>query len=228
MSAVYRPNNSLLDRTRYATLLRSVYAPFLWLALTPLITVPLSAVLYRYHVFAPGHDGCTDWFEKPTGFTDESPKTLPFFPFYDCGDQPLDAIILAFTVPGLLNLVPFLWAVLSPLPITRLAGIVAGTLGILRLALPAVLLELNNYDTYDGSFLKGAAALYLLGALAWLGCLLVWGAFASLVESGVLEASSEREKLPDLPPAPIKAHQEQEDLPAYELEAPDYASNHPT
>ena len=237
MGALKSPNHPFLDRARYATLLRSWSAPFLWLTLIPLVTVPLSALLYRYDVFAPGHDGCTEWFTRTTGRETEMPA--PFFPFYDCGSHPVDATILAFTVPGLLNLVPLLWAVLSPVPFTRLAGIVAGTLGILRLALPAILIELNQdyfwrayspaeraqFDGYIGGV---ADSIYFGGAFAWLSCLLVWGAFAALVESGVLEASSEREKLPDLPPAPTRANQKQEDLPANELEAPDYAGSQPT
>jgi hypothetical protein len=220
-------------RDRYPTLLRSWSVPFLWLTLIPLVTVPLSAVLYRYDVFAPGHDGCTEWIYNDFDGFGENRRSLTFFPFYDCGLHPVSATILAFTVPGLLNLVPLLWAVLSTVPITRLAGIVAGVLGIFRLALPAILIEVNIDDVwseYDaaaraqfGGYVWGLAdTIYIFGTLAWLGCLFVWGGFAVLVDSGVIGYSSERRELPDLPPPRTRTNQEKENLAANELEAPDY------
>ena len=202
----------LLQQVRSSSWLQSSSAPFLWLALTPLVTVPLSAVLYVYNAVPyPGEDSseaCQEWH----GYSEFD--AFPFFPFYECGSHPEGATLLAFALPGLLNLVPLCWAVLSPERTARIAGAVAGVLGIVRMAFPAVFLStaietgatggggFRYYRVFlgEGYFHGVAEPIYIMGGLVWLGGLLAWLLFALLVEHGLLEDGSEHERLPPLPP----------------------------
>ncbi len=108
------------------------WMPFLWIILTPIVTVPVSAVLFDtlagYQTPAEiglpdpaGTDGCDGWFCPTYQYSEVAPT------------------IVAFVLPGLLNLVSFLW-VSSTRPRVRAAGIVAGLLGIVRFSIPVIVL----------------------------------------------------------------------------------------
>ncbi len=163
------------------------WLPFLWITLTPIVTVPLSAILFS--VLA-GYHGPAD-----VGLPPNPPRGCPFLngffgdPDPDCGPQFLYSevgpTIIAFVLPGLLNLVPFLW-VSSRRSMVRTAGIVAGLLGLLRLALPptVLMLALDRVSTDGGSYFEYALGWFLdespfiyvwyYGFFAWLGSLLAW------------------------------------------------------
>ncbi len=154
--------------------------PFWWIILTPIVTVPLSAILFSvlagYH--SPGEVGLPDrsehgWF----GTTYEYAEVLP--------------TLIAFALPGLLNLVPFLW-VSSTRPRVLAAGIVAGLLGIVRFSIPVIVLMLsfdrvtNPGGTAYFEFPLGIGSLskvevWFFGALAWVGSLLVCALFAAIL-----------------------------------------------
>lgn len=165
------------------------WMPFLWIILTPIVTVPLSAILFSV---------LAGYLEPPEVGLPPNPPTCPFLngffgdPVPGCGPQfrysEVGPTIIAFALPGLLNLAPFLW-VSSRRSMVRTAGIVAGLLGLLRLALPptVLMLSLDRVSSDGGSYFEyvlgwfGESPFIIVwpyGALAWLGTLLVWGAFA--------------------------------------------------
>ncbi len=167
------------------------WMPFLWVILTPIVTVPLSAILFGvlagYHEphevgLPPNPPPCPRPFEL---FADPDPDCGPQF-----GYSEVSVTLLAFIVPGLLNLAPFLW-VSSTRPRVRAAGIVAGLLGLLRLALPPTVLMLaqdrvssdgGSYFEYVLGWFDGSPFIdvWFFGAAAWLGSLLVWWLFILL------------------------------------------------
>jgi hypothetical protein len=153
--------------------------PFLWITLTPIVTVPLSYILFELlagvhepqEVRLPDCEGC--WF-----VTYEYSEVVP--------------TAIAFTLPRLLNLAPLVW-ILSPDHRARSAGVVAGMLGALRLSIPLVVLMLSfdRVTNPDGMsyfhFKQGWAPspylvspyleVWFFGFLAWLGSLVVWALF---------------------------------------------------
>ncbi len=168
------------------------WLPFLWIILTPTVTVPLSAILFS--VLAGYHS------PVELGLP-ANPPPCPFLfgdPDPNCGPQfrysEVAPTIFAFALPGLLNLLPFLW-VSSTRPRVIAAGIVAGLLGLLRLALPptVLMLALDRVSSDGGSYFKYALGWFAndspsivvwpLGALAWLGSLIVWAVFGWLTRS---------------------------------------------
>ncbi|MEE9269716.1 MAG: hypothetical protein V3V49_05580 [Candidatus Krumholzibacteria bacterium] len=165
------------------------WMPFLWIILTPIVTVPVSAVLFDtlagYQTPAEiglpdpaGTDGCDrgGWFGG-------------FCPTYEHSE--VAPTIFAFVLPGLLNLVSFLW-VSSTRPRVRAAGIVAGLLGIVRFSIPVIVLMLSfdrvtapggtTYFDFGGGSLNFSPHfdVWFFGFLAWLGSLLVWPVFGWL------------------------------------------------
>ncbi len=164
------------------------WMPFLWIILTPIVTVPLSAILFSV---------LAGYLEPPEVGLPPNPPPCPFLngffgdPVPDCGPQfrysEVGPTIFAFVLPGLLNLVPFLW-VSSRRSMVRTAGIVAGLLGLLRLALPptVLMLALDRVSSDGGSYFEYVLGwfdespfidVWFFGALAWLGSLLVWASF---------------------------------------------------
>jgi hypothetical protein len=161
--------------------------PFQWIILAPIITVPLSAALFNV---------LAGYLEPPEVGLPPNPPPCPFElfgdPDPDCGPRfrytEVGPTIMTFVLPGLLNLVPFLW-VSSTRPRVLAAGIVAGLLGVLRLALPptVLMLALDRVSSDGGSYFEYALGpfavgspfifVWFYGALAWLGSLLVWGLF---------------------------------------------------
>ena len=97
--------------------------------------------------------------------------------------------VMAFALPGLLNLAPFGWAASGKRRV-RAAGIVAGLLGLLRLSIPVtVLMSLNRLTGDDGrSYLQNEATLFsllhfrvwTLGFMAWVGSSVVFVVFGVL------------------------------------------------
>jgi len=167
------------------------WMPFLWIILTPIVTVPLSDILFDvlagYHGPAdvglpPNPPRCPSLGEALFGGLDP-----------DCGPQlrysEVGPTIIAFVLPGLLNLAPFLW-VSSKRPRVRAAGIVAGLLGAVRLALPptVLMLAVDRVSSDGGSYFEYVLGefsfsfspfifVWPLGFLAWAGSLLVWAVF---------------------------------------------------
>ncbi len=150
--------------------LNQLSAPFLWVMLTPIVTVPLS--IYLFIVLAGYHE------PEEIGLPSKASHE-----YFEVGPT-----LMAFTLPGLLNLVPFAWA-LAPKPRVRIAGIVAGLLGLLRLLIPptALLLFFNRVTNPEGtSFFEYDTfrlvappppyiEIWILGFLAWLGSRVAWG-----------------------------------------------------
>jgi hypothetical protein len=136
---------------------------FVWITFIPVVTIPVTAVLTdRIAYGIPGACQVTPGF---FGAVPECPRT---------------AILLMLT-PGLLNLVP-LWWLLSRDPKTRLAALAAGSLGLLRLVVPAtaVLASQDGAQTI-GSFLwtgfpnAGYGPPFaLLGIALWLATFPTW------------------------------------------------------
>ncbi len=166
--------------------------PFWWIILTPIVTVPLSAILFS--VLAGYH-------EPQEVSLPPNPPPCPFLngffgdPVPDCGPRfrysEVGPTIIAFVLPGLLNLVPFLW-VSSTRPSVLVAGTVAGLLGLLRLALPptVLMLALDRVSSDGGSYFEYTLGwfdespfflVWFYAALAWLGSLLVWASFLMIL-----------------------------------------------
>lgn len=160
--------------------LRPWALPFLWVMLSPLVTVPASglafALLVGTHSAQEVHlpDVDTGWFSGPTRYFEVEPA------------------LLAFTIPGVLNLGAFVW-VFSRAGRVRAAAVVAGTLGLIRTAIPAAVLllgfhQLTNptgmtYSQYDSAFHPAPYLdVWLAGAGAWLLSLLVWEVFRRLTK----------------------------------------------
>lgn len=152
--------------------------PFLWITLTPIATVPISAIVYS--VLAgrqtPAEIGVPDPARTCDGW---------FCATYEYPE--VGSTIIAFALPGLLNLFSFLWVGSTP-PRVRPAGIVAGLLGALRFSIPAIVL-MTAFDRVTDAggtthfefshWILGSphADIWLFGGMAWLGCLLVWALF---------------------------------------------------
>ncbi len=170
--------------------------PFRWIILAPIITVPLSVILFS---LLAGYHGPEEVGQPPN-------RTGCFLgcPVHEYSE--VTATVMAFVLPGLLNLVPFVWVV-SRNTRARLAGIVAGLLGLLRMFVPLIVLTLvfdevtgrggtSYLDLITEDFLRPAPAPFLevwgFGFLAWLGTLLVWALFGRLTR----RSASEREVFP--------------------------------
>jgi hypothetical protein len=85
-------------------------APLLWLALVPIIAVPLASSFFDSEVREPT---CQIAYEFIFGYTAEC---------------PVSALVPSLLIPGLLNLVPLCWLWTSN-PRTRIAAVVASALG---------------------------------------------------------------------------------------------------
>jgi hypothetical protein len=85
-------------------------APLLWLALVPIIAVPLASFLFDSEV------------REPTC------QITPGFIFGYTAECPVSALVPSVLIPGLLNLVPLRW-LWTANPRTRIAAVVASALG---------------------------------------------------------------------------------------------------
>ncbi len=149
--------------------LNRLSAPFLWIMLSPLVTVPLSFSL----------------FFLLTGYHEAEEVGLPPKPaheYFEAGPT-----LIAFTLPGLLNVAPFAWA-LSAKRGLRKAAAVAGLLGLVRLSIPPAVLLLffhrvtaggTSYVEFD-TFRYVAppppfVEVWLPGFAAWIGSRFAWG-----------------------------------------------------
>ena len=167
------------------------WRPFVWITFTPIVTVPLSVILFITLAGnqSPAEVGLPDPCEGCWFTTHEYAEVVP--------------TLIAFTLPGLLNLVPFVW-ILSAKPRVRMAGALASLLGLVRLGIPLAVLMLgferltNAGGTSYFHFIQGFAPdspgleVWFYGALAWLGSLLVWVLVGRLTR----RSASEREVFP--------------------------------
>ena len=153
----------------------------MFLLQTPLITVPVSGVLFTRLARQP----------EELGLPSTDPNAIDCFmscPSYEYFQ--LLPSLLAFAAPGLANLLPFLW-MRSVDRRTRVAGMIAGILGLARSSVPVLVLFVGfgrltspqtgaTYFKVDTGFGINSALAYiwLFGALAWFACavaLLVFG-----------------------------------------------------
>ncbi len=161
--------------------------PFWWITLTPIVTVLLSTILFSalagYQT--PAEVGLPD----PAAGCDRDSWFGGFCPTYEYSE--VAPTIFAFVLPGLLNLLPFLW-VSSTRPRVLAAGIVAGLLGVLRFSIPVVVLMLSfdrvtapggtTYFEFAGWInFSPHGDIWFFGFLAWLGSLLVWASFLMIL-----------------------------------------------
>jgi hypothetical protein len=174
--------------TQRSFVLNKWWMPFLWIILTPLVTVPLSEALFDslagYQ--APGEAGLP---------AINDPDCLDFacvdYEYFELGIPTL----IAFALPGLLNLVAFAWLVSTSRRV-RTAAVVAGVLGVVRLMIPVIVLL--SFDTVTNAAGRSYAvnphsvlrdiygtpepfsAIWDQSALAWAASLVTWGAFRVL------------------------------------------------
>jgi len=159
---------------------------FVWILMTPIVTVPVSAAVFDGLIRQP----------EEIGLTPNSRSAACRELFGICYEYAeFSPTLLAFILPGLMNLLPILW-ILSARPRARLAGVVAGLLGLFRLSIPVMVLLLG-FDRITapdgGSYLRWASSplldlglsvpeesVWTLGALAWMGCLIVLFLFWTL------------------------------------------------
>jgi hypothetical protein len=184
--------NELTSRAS-SSWLNEWWHPFLWITLTPAVTVPVSAFVFGTLIRQP----------EEVGFPPNNPQSqIDIFQGGSCDSflsspchEYAEAVpaLLAFAVPGLLNLAPIAW-VLSKSIRVKVAALVALLLGALRSAIP-VLVLMFGYETVANS--EGTSyfrwdtldfivpseptfSIWVLGALAWFGSLLVWAVFRVL------------------------------------------------
>ena len=155
--------------------------PFLWIILTPIVTVPLSMLLFGLLVGT--HDGSEVGLPNTSLPGGERYERCfidcPSYTTYEYSEVAPTVVALPF--PGLLNLAPFVWA-FSKKPKVRIAGIVAGLLGLLRLSVaPTVLMLLftrltgtDGTSYFQWSSASGLLVLWGIGFLAWLASVFVF------------------------------------------------------
>src|SRR3990172_10555557 len=173
------------------------WMPFLWIILTPIVTVPLSVPLSES--FGARHTAAEMGLpEEPPGVIDgwcpegEDPYGMcipnffaPYYVYYE-----VTPTLVAVLLPGLINLAPFVWA-LSKTRKTSRAGVTAGLAGVLRVAVPAMVLMSfdrltgvggGTYFQVETTFLglEPYSSVWIAGFLAWLASLAVWVIFGLL------------------------------------------------
>ena len=149
------------------------WVPFLWIVMSPLITVPVSGLL-----IAVSLKGSSD-----VGLPKSADWCLCTFAYGD-----VTTVIAIFVLPGVLNLVPWIYA-FSAQRRVRVAAVFAGALGLLRLALPPVVLILA-FDRFAGSDgrtyfqfkdsvdgIEPYLTVWFFGALAWIVTVVAWAVF---------------------------------------------------
>ena len=174
------------------------WLPFLWIVLTPIIAVPLSAILFfsiAGYLEAGELGRQTGRHSWDVGGCEDGPYT-------DCTGwgasefrySEITPTVAAFTLPGLIYLVPFLW-LLSRQRRVKAAAALSGLLGVLCGSIPPSVLKFSdsaptvagaNGGSYfrfvtDGWFAVASEpfdSVWTFGFLAWLGSLLAWAIFA--------------------------------------------------
>jgi len=168
---------------------------FVWILITPIVTVPVTAAVFDGLIRQPEEIGLPP---NDSGFgaglfEGGGCNSLLGPTCYEYAE--FSPTLLAFILPGLVNLLPVLW-MLSSRPRARLAGVVAGLLGGIRSAIPILVLTLGyervtnvagtsyfRWDTLD--FIvpsEPTFGIWMLGAFAWLGCLIALFAFWTLTD----------------------------------------------
>jgi hypothetical protein len=113
-----------------ALVLKRWWMPFLWVSLSPLATVPLHLTLLPDRL-SPEAIGVPDIGEE-CGSLELARNCFEY--------SDVSSTLLAFVLPGMMNLAPFLWAVSSKDGLTRHAGRIAGCFGLARLLMPPLML----------------------------------------------------------------------------------------
>jgi len=163
------------------------WRPFLWIILTPIVTVPVSAVIFSALIRQPQEAGFPP--NNPQSLIDlfqggscDSFLSTPCYEYAEVGPT-----LLAFFLPGLLNLAPIAWVFSASMRV-KAAALTALTLGGIRLAIPILVLTLGyervtnaadtsyfRWDTLDFIAPSGPTfEIWLLGAVAWLVTVVVW------------------------------------------------------
>lgn len=153
------------------------WAPFIWLVLIPLLTVPLTIMLAGQVLQS---SQCTITF---VGSFEEPERAL-------CTDRP----VLMSLLPGLLNLGPIVWLVLPGDDIMRRNAIVAGSLGAVRLLVPMLGVLTTGPSPGRTVLVSGLVFVYpnsdylpVVGVsiLLWIICVVTW-IWLRIVESSRL------------------------------------------
>ena len=189
-------------RTGSATRINRWWLPFLWLMLTPLVTLPLNVVLFES--LGEGYTG--DEVGRPDappgqveGWCPEDDSwggCIPNLSSTSYEYYEVLPVVLAFVLPGLIHLVPFMLR-LSKTPRIRLAGLVAGLMGLARLGVSLlVLLGLatdaatapisgTTYFRVERELLSGVPYMrfWVLSFLAWAACGAAWIVFGILTRA---------------------------------------------
>jgi len=128
--------------------------PFLWIVLIPGVTIPWQIVLL-------GNSG--RW---PAAQVYDNCDLVPGIPratnTWHCAPEH----VLPTLLPGLLMLVAFLW-LLSPRRGTRYAAAVAGSLGALRLVVPALIYVASGTVSVRTTFFPGPDASVAASVVLW-------------------------------------------------------------
>ncbi len=178
---------------RSSSWLNRWWLPFLWITLMPIVSVPISAIVFGALIRQP----------EEASFPPNNPQSqIDLFQGGSCDSflstpcyEYAEAVpaLLAFALPGFLNLVPIAWVLSRNLEV-RGAALAAFLLGSLRFAIPVLVLTFGyetvansegtqyfRWDTLD--FIVPSEpifSIWVLGALAWFGSLLVWAVFRVL------------------------------------------------
>ena len=172
-------------------------SPFLWLIVTPVLTLPVSALLV--YQFGGEHDAAA--LGVPPGeLCHLGGAAKRCFEYYDFW-----RMVAVFAIPGAVNAVVALW-LLSRHSYVRVAAITAMLVAVLRvLVVPFAAMAMSQFETFtsDGLYFRvevgtdQRATLQLLLA-AWAGGLVAWG--LTLVAWYIFEPVMARLRPQILPP----------------------------
>lgn len=153
--------------------------PFLWILLIPVVTVPGQAILLQSVV------------QSEALHADQSNcvvlrRDYEYGMYHDFGCPVGD--VLPTLLPGLLNLAPLFW-LLSARHQVRMAALVAGILGAIRLGVPAVLYIISHpqvsiSSTFPLPWMFGGGDAALLSVVLWFASLGAVMAFSLLKQVG--------------------------------------------
>jgi hypothetical protein len=190
--------------------------PFLWLMLTPIITMPLQIALFE-SVVEPYSGSDVGLRSDPPGEVegwcpegdDPYGSCVPNFSSTSYEYYEVGPMLLAFLPWGLVNLVPFAWA-LSKTRRIRKAGLVAGIMGVVRFLAPVLALAAFARATAgDGTmYFRAEVGLFSLEPFisVWGTSFLAWlASFVAWVLYGVL--TSERRRATPTPTGPTAEDQ---------------------
>jgi|GEM_PF-5224621 len=135
--------------------------PFLWILLIPMVTMPLQVERLgasEGFLAANVHDEC----ELVAGDGWDYSLSLSTRNNWEC---PLENV-LPTLLPGALNVVPFLW-LLSRQRKVRYAALVAGSLGLVRVVVPALIYVAAGTVTLRTTYWPGPDAAVVASLTLW-------------------------------------------------------------